>query len=189
MKNKLIFGLIIAPTIALAAEVPDVAVGPFDFDEVPTREAIRTILSSTDISPAFQLPPAGVVTAKNVKGQLPDVLKHLSSAVGFTYSYKDKVLTISQQGGAKANKLAPVVIPKPVVSISLIKGKSVKSALEEACKQHGYTFTWEGQDLYSKYNAQFEAESFEAAVNDLLVAVRTNGYAPKGRKELYVVVQ
>ncbi len=87
--------LVLLPFTASASDLPNVPVGPLDFNEVPTRDAIRSILAGTDILPTFQLPPVGTVTAKNVKGQLPDVMKNLSTAVGFTYQYKDKVLMIS----------------------------------------------------------------------------------------------
>jgi hypothetical protein len=204
-----ILALVLLPLTATAADLPNVPVGPIDFNEVPTREAIRSILAGTDILPTFHLPPAGTVTAKNVKGQLPDVMKHLSTAVGFTYQYKDKVLTISSLPSAtpviaassmkaaaaaippQADSIPSIKksepIPAPNVVIKLKKGDNIHAILEAAAKENHYALNWEGEELYSKYETSFESASFDKSVDSLLIAIKVNGYI--SGNVIYVVVK
>lgn len=205
--------LVLLPFAASASDLPNVPVGPLDFNEVPTRDAIRSILAGTDILPTFNLPPVGTVTAKNVKGQLPDVMKHLSTAVGFTYQYKDKVLMISSLPttnnvakvdatptkafeansdiksvvAVETKKVEPALVAAPKLGIKLKKGENIHAILEAAAKENNYTLNWEGEELYSKYESTFESTSFDMSVDSLLTAIKVNGYI--SGNTIYVVVK
>ncbi len=205
--------LVLLPFTASASDLPNVPVGPLDFNEVPTRDAIRSILAGTDILPTFQLPPVGTVTAKNVKGQLPDVMKNLSTAVGFTYQYKDKVLMISSLPttsnvakvdatptktleansetksvvAIEAKKVEPAAVVAPKLGIKLKKGENIHAILEAAAKENNFTLNWEGEELYSKYESTFESTSFDMSVDSLLSAIKVNGYI--SGNTIYVVVK
>lgn len=96
-----------------------------------------------------------------------------------------KVDTPVTQPQPKAEPL-PVA---PKAAIHLVAGAGVKTGLKDAAIAHGYTVNWEGEELFAKYDAAFEGDTFEAAVNKLLVAIRANGYVEKNGKVIYVVVQ
>lgn len=199
--NKIsILALALLPLTAISSELPSVVVGPIDFDEAPVRDAIRLILAGTEVKPEFHLPPAGTLSAKQVKGSLPDVMKKLSDTVGFTYEYKDQTLTIASKTPAKADMTTSAIAeptatvvkkvePKPIpnIVIKLKKGDNIHSVLSAAAKANQYTLNWDGDELYSKYDTSFESASFDKSVDSLLIAIKVSGYI--SGNVIYVVIK
>lgn len=78
-------------------------------------------------------------------------------------------------------------IPAPNIVIKLKKGDNIHAILEAAAKENHYALNWEGEELYSKYEASFESASFDKSVDSLLIAIKVNGYI--SGNVIYVVVK
>jgi hypothetical protein len=78
-------------------------------------------------------------------------------------------------------------IPAPNIVIKLKKGDNIHAILEASAKENHYALNWEGEELYSKYEASFESASFDKSVDSLLIAIKVNGYI--SGNVIYVVVK
>ncbi len=222
----------ILPSLAHAAELPNVSIGPLSFNNMPVRDALETVLVGTEIKPIFKNELVGTLTVNGITGPLPEVMWQLSKAAGFQYSYDDKQLAITSNKLPKVDKenspgqdatiktteksvapvtkeeLKPVHLAenaadpqtashnaaveagqaiKPSTSIRLKKGDSIHAALEVAATDNHYILNWDGEELYSKYEINFESSSFDQSVDSLLTAIKVNGYI--AGNIIYVVVK
>lgn len=119
--------------LSLATELPPQIVGPFDFKEVPITSAIKTIFGTSGIEVVPSNMPKASVTALQVEGTLPDVMKALSDQADLTYNYKNGKLYVygNQVDPTPVAVEAPVVVAKAPVAVAPVKAPVVVAKKDE----------------------------------------------------------
>lgn len=178
---------------AVAGSLPDVRVGPFNFNEAPIHVALTKIVRGTGISVVMREDVPGTLTATGVEGKLEVILGKVCGYSGAKCNFDNGVLMVSMGGqisaaasgdpgvaattGVAAAEADVVVPPEPPKPWEVVSGKSLRSTLADWSVRAGWDLHWDAADDFVLLaRAEFNGD-FDGAVSRLLTAVNAHGHA------------
>lgn len=177
---------------AVAGQLPDIRVGPFNFNEAPIHVALTKIVRGTGISVVMAEDVPGTLTATEVEGKLEVILGKVCGYSGAKCDFDNGVLMVSMRSHVAASPQASgvaatpdvdaaeakvVTSPEPPKPWGVVSGTSLRSTLADWSTRAGWELHWDATDDFVLLaRAEFNGD-FDGAVSRLLTAVNAHGHA------------
>lgn len=177
--------IVLSPFTAVAGSMPDVRVGPFNFNEAPIHAALAQIVRGTGVSVVMTEDVPGTLTATGVGGKLDVIVGKVCGYSGAKCDFDNGVLMVSMREQlAAASPQAPAVVeapvvvapPEPVKPWEVVPGTSLRNTLAEWSDRADWELHWDAADDFVLLaRAEFDGD-FDSAVSRLLTAVNASGH-------------
>lgn len=193
-KQAALAAIVALTSLSAGAEsLPEVRVGPFDFEDAPIHVALTRLVRGTGVSVVMAEDVPGTLTATKVAGKLDVIIGKICAYSSAKCEYADGVLTVSSRNSVAAAPRLPAPpaptqeadalgeaaadVPQAAEPWSVTAGVSLRDVLAQWAVRAGWELHWDSSDDFVLgARASFDGE-FAAAVERLLVAVNAHGHS------------
>lgn len=184
--TKIVLAVIIASApVAVGAigildtRIPDMRVGPFNFDDVPFHVALGEIVRGTGVSVIMQDDIPGTLSAEGVTGKLDTVVGKLCGYSGAKCVFQNGAIVVSLRSKYDLTPTAALLDAPPPAAAPIMwqlkAGLPIHTQIESWAKQAGWTFSWKAKKSWVvPANTEFGGE-FDAAVEAVVKTLYQQG--------------
>lgn len=146
--------------VSRCGSLVDYTVGRVSFPRVTAREAVSKLLVGTPLQATFTMDSSGrMVSAKNVSGNLDQVLRAFGKQAGLSYSQARCVITFS---------------PKTDTHLSIEPNDVISERLAVWLAGYGYSLAWEAEKYQAAVGVGID-DGFEETLTSFKESMRKSG--------------